>query len=117
MPAESTPSPPYPEPYALPEAANPDHLCLACGKRMPEQLDPPKVPRPEWDRGQSVEQNLALERRWRDEHRTRSGQYGRYRDNAFCTPRCAHRFALMAAHAGFRLVVPKPAPLPGPTRG
>ena len=85
-----------PKSYAIPEEDNPQHRCLFCAKRMPEQIDAPKEGRPRWDNALSVEENKAIERRWLHEHRTPSGEYGRYRDNAFCSPGCAHSFALAA---------------------
>ena len=97
-----------PTPYALPDEANPQHRCLLCAKRMPEKIDAPKEGRPRWDNILSVEENKAIERRWLHEHRTPSGEYGHYRDNAFCSAACSHSFALAAAHAGYRVVARKP---------
>jgi len=93
--------------YALPDEANPEHRCLWCGKRLKQRIAYPEAERPRWDHALINEENLAREKAWEAQHRIETGEYGQYRDNAFCKLACSHGFGLAAARAGYRMVARK----------
>jgi hypothetical protein len=103
--------------YRLPIEENPEHLCLNCGKKLAQVIRGPSsadwASRPTASRIDSGADHETREaqyredekafRRWRREHSTPTGTYGKDGNNAFCTGPCAMSFALLAARAGYRL--------------
>jgi hypothetical protein len=102
---------------ALRRDQNPGLTCLWCGKKLKQhtEMDVSATDEPRWTLpdpyavGEEAYQNAARAREaqhraWLKAHTHGTGEYGYYRDNAFCSLGCAWAFGLAAARAGYRLV-------------